>query len=309
VTTDNEYRFFPGCLIRARLPHIEKSARLVLERLGVTLSDMEGASCCPNPVYFRDLDHEAWLTLAARNLAIAEKPMMTLCSGCYSTFRDAEHALDERPDLKQKVGGHLERLGLKVPSGSRVEHFARFLCEQVGPAALAERVVRPLKGLKVVFHPGCHLVRPSRTHAFDDPDNPTRLEELVWALGAEVLDYPRKMLCCGFTVMGADKDLSLRMGFDKLRIMKEAGAQAVVLICPSCMVQLDRNQRLIEQEFNTELSLPVFYLTELIGLALGESPDDLGLGLHLVNVRPLVEELLGPEADGDSSAPDQESDA
>ncbi|MBI4773803.1 MAG: CoB--CoM heterodisulfide reductase iron-sulfur subunit B family protein [Deltaproteobacteria bacterium] len=299
MTENNEYRFFPGCLIRARLPHVEKSARLVLNRLGVGLSEVEGASCCPNPVYFRDLDHEAWLMLAARNLAIAGKPMMTLCSGCYSTFREAEHALDESPMLRRKIGEHLDRLGLKLPSGSRAEHFARFLYEKVGPAKLEERVVRSLKGLKVVFHPGCHLVRPSRIHEFDDPDNPTKLEELVWALGAEVLDYPRKMLCCGFTVMGVDRDLSLRMGFEKLKIMKESGAQAVVLVCPSCMVQLDRNQRLIEQEFDTKLSLPVFYLTELIGLAFGESSDSLGLGLHLVDVEPLVRELLGLEEDRD----------
>jgi len=303
LTENYEYCFFPGCLIRARLPHIEKSARLVLERLGVELSELEGASCCPNPIYFRDLDHEAWLTLAARNLSLAEKPIMTLCSGCYSTFRDAEHALEKSAKLRHKIGEHLDRLGRKIPSGSRVEHFARFLFEKVGPAMLAEQVLRPLKGLKVVFHPGCHLVRPSRIHEFDDPDNPTKLEELVWALGAEVLEYPRKMLCCGFTVMGADRDLSLRMGFEKLEIMKDSGAQAVVLVCPSCMVQLDRNQRLIEQEFDTELSLPVFYLTELIGLALGESPDDLGLGLHLVNVRPLVEELLGAEEGRDSDVP------
>ena len=303
MTEDNAYSFFPGCLIRARLPHIEKSARIVLERLGVELSEMEGASCCPNPVNFRDLDHEAWLTLAARNLSIAERPVMTLCSGCYSTFREAEHALEENPVLRKKVGRHLERLGLKVPSESRAEHIARFLYEKIGPETLAEKTIRPLKGLKVVFHPGCHLVRPSRVHEFDDPDNPTKLEELVWALGAEVLDYPRKMLCCGFTVMGSDRDLSLRMGFEKLKLMKESGAQAVVLVCPSCMVQLDRNQRLIEQEFDTELSLPVFYLTELIGLALGESPDSLGLGLHLVAVRSLVEELLGPEEDRDSAVP------
>ena len=101
--------------------------------------------------------------------------------------------------------------------------------------------------------------------------------------------------------MGADRDLSLRMGFEELKLMKESGAQAVVLVCPSCMVQLDRNQRLIEQEFDTKLSLPVFYLTELIGLAFGESPDSLGLGLHLVDVQPLLEELLGPEEDRDSA--------
>jgi len=296
VLQDMSYTLFPGCLIRSRLPHLEKSSRLVLERLGLEFSELEGVTCCPNPTHFRDLDREAWLTLAARNLSLFQgdgKPTMTLCSGCHSTFREAEHALKANKKLRERIGKNLESMGRQYVPGLIVEHFARFLYEKIGPDRLKTAITHPLKGLKVAFHQGCHFARPSRLYKFDDPDNPTKLEELVRTLGAEVLDYPRKMLCCGFTVMGVDRDLSLRMGFEKLRLMKDFGAEALVLVCPSCMVQFDRNQRLIEREFDTELSLPVFFLTELIGLAMGESPRHLGLDLHLVNALPLANEVAG----------------
>ena len=293
---DLSYTLFPGCLIRSRLPHLEKSSRLVLERLGVELSGIEGVTCCPNPTHFRDLDREAWLTMAARNLSLFQgegKPTMTLCSGCHSTFREAEHVLKGNKKLRERVGQDLESMGRHYVPGLIVEHFARFLYEKIGPDRLQTAITRPLKGLKVAFHQGCHFARPSRLYEFDDPHNPTKLEELIRVLGAEVLDYPRKMLCCGYTVMGVDRDLSLKMGFEKLKLMKDFGAEALVVLCPSCMVQFDRNQRLIEREFDTELSLPVFFLTELIGLSLGESPENLGLNLHLVNPLPLANEMAG----------------
>jgi len=294
VADNRSYALYPGCLIRSRLPHLEKSARVVLNRLGVTLSELEGATCCPEGVGFRGLDEEVWLTLAARNLSLAgqaSKPLMTLCSGCYSTFRESEHLLAANKSLRDKVARNLESINRQYTPAPGVEHFARFLYEKVGPEALTGLVSRPLKGLKAAFHHGCHFLRPSHLLEFDDPDNPTKLEELVRALGADVIDYPRKMLCCGLTVAGVDPDLSLSMGFEKLKLMKDYGAQAVVLICPSCMLQFDLNQRRMEQEFGRTLGLPIFYLTELIGLAMGESADSLGLGLHRTGVRPLLDGL------------------
>lgn len=288
------FSFFPGCLIRSRLPHLEKSARVVLEKFHVTLSELKEATCCPNPIYFRDLDQETWLTLAARNLSLLAgdgRPMMTLCSGCYNTFRECEHTLAANQRLREEITQNLENIGREYVPDNGVEHIAPFLYEKIGPDRLATQVTRPLNGMKVAFHHGCHFVRPSHLHRFDDPDHPTKMEALIRALGADVVDFPRKMLCCGLTVMGVDPDLSQQMGFEKLRLMKAEGAEAVVLACPSCMLQFDHNQRLIEGKFDTKLSLPVFFLTEIIGLALGESPETLGLEQHRVDVLPLVRRL------------------
>jgi len=299
VSENESYPLYTGCLIRSRLPHLEKSARMVFDRLGVKLSELTGATCCPEGVGFRGLDEEVWLTLAARNLSLADqssRPMLTLCSGCYSTFRECEHILAENKSLREKVARNLENINRQYSPGPGVEHFARFLYEKVGAPALTELVSRPLRGLKTAFHQGCHFLRPSHLIDFDDPDHPTKLEELIRALGAETIDYPRKMLCCGLTIAGVDPDLSLRMGFEKMKLMKDCGAQAVVLICPACMLQFDLNQRRMEQVFGRELSLPVFYLTELIGLAMGESADSLGLALHRTDVRPLLDSLWNTES-------------
>ncbi|MEJ2717311.1 MAG: heterodisulfide reductase-related iron-sulfur binding cluster [Deltaproteobacteria bacterium] len=288
------YNLYTGCLIRSRFPHVEKSARVVFDRLGVEIREIANVGCCPEPVGMRSLDEEVWLTVAARNMSVlsaANRPVMTLCNGCYSTFRESEHLLSANKEYRETVNRHLASIGREYAAGLEVDHFARFLYEKIGPARLKELVVAPLRGLNVAFHAGCHLVRPFELLAFDDPENPTKIEELLRALGAEVVDYPRKSLCCGFTIMGVDADLSLKMGFEKLKNIKASGAQAVVVVCPACLQQFDVNQRQMERKFGAKLGLPVFYLTELIALALGESPESLGLDLHRTEALSLVQAL------------------
>ena len=288
------YNLYTGCLIRARFPHVEKSARVVFQRLGVGIEEVEQVGCCPEPVGMRSQSEEAWLTVAAHNMSVLAgdgRPVMTLCNGCYSTFRECQHLLADNEQYRETVNRHLAGIGREYTPGLEVEHFARFLYEKVGSQRLTELVTSPLRGLKVAFHPGCHLVRPSNLLAFDDPDNPTKIEGLLSSLGAEVVDYPRKSLCCGFTIVGVDADLSLKMGNEKLKDMKSAGAQAVVVVCPSCLQQFDVNQRQMERKFDNKLGLPVFYLTELIALALGESPEALGLAMHRTDAVSLVQAI------------------
>jgi heterodisulfide reductase subunit B len=291
---------YTGCLIRTRLPHLEKSVRAVFERFGLRLHEPEGVSCCPDPVGMRGADQDTWLAVAARNLAILGanvQPTIVLCSGCYSTFREAEHMLATTPPLRAKVEAALKRIGRSYSSPARVEHFARFVYEGIGPQRLASAMTRSWKGLPVAVHHGCHMVRPSHILAFDDAENPVKLDRLIQALGGEVVDFPRKMLCCGFTVQGVDDDLSLQMGYEKLKIMKDHGARAVVVMCPSCMLQFDVKQRLIEERFGARFQLPVLFLTEYIGLALGLSPRSMGLHFHRVDVLTLAREIF-PEEDG-----------
>jgi heterodisulfide reductase subunit B len=291
------YTLYTGCLIRSRLPHVERSARAALERLGVELFDAKGVSCCPEPVGMRSLSPEVWLTLAARNLSIlaeSGRPVMTLCNGCYATFREAEHLLSRDNGSRERIGRNLGLIGREC-SAPEVEHFARFVYEKVGPDRLKRLTALRLTGLKAAFHPGCHLSRPQGLLDFDDPENPTKIEEILGAVGIEVVDYPRKSLCCGFALAGVDADLSLTMGFEKLKAMKLSGAQAVVVTCPSCLLQFDVNQQQMERKFETKLGLPVFYLTELLALALGESRESLGFGLHRVSASSVLEALLSGE--------------
>lgn len=302
--TQWSYTLYTGCLIRSRLPHVEKSARAALGRLGVDLFEAKGVGCCPEPVGMRSVSQDAWLTLAARNLSIlaeAGRPVMTLCNGCYSTFREAEHLLSRDNGCRQTVGRHLASIGRTYVSGPEVEHAARFVYEKIGPDRLRQLTVLPLIGLRAALHAGCHFSRPQALLDFDDPENPTRLEELMGALGIEVVDYPRKSLCCGFSIAGVDANLSLKMAFEKLKDMKASGAQAVVVVCPSCFMQFDLNQQQMERTFEVKLGVPVLYLTELIALALGEPVQSLGLDLHRVRAMSLIDGLLsgrhGPETE------------
>jgi heterodisulfide reductase subunit B len=295
MVDDASFSLYTGCLIRNRLPHLEKSARAVFDRFGIQFSDLEGASCCPEPVGMRGMDQETWLTMAARNLALARndsKALMTICSGCYSTFREAQHLLTKDSSLREKTDHILQNIGYQYVPGPPVEHFARFIFEKIGIDKLSSRVTDTWKGLPVAFHYGCHFLRPSHIIEFDDPENPTKLEALVHVLGAAVVDYPRKMLCCGFPTQAVDPDISLRMAYEKLKIMKEYEARAVIVVCPSCYLQFDLMQRPIEKEFNVSLQLPVFYLTEFIGLALGLAPSSLGLSYHRVDTLSIIREIF-----------------
>jgi len=299
---NSSFTLYEGCLIRARLPHLEKSARAVFDRFGIQFSGLEGASCCPDPIGIRGVDEETWLTLAARNLAIAGRhstPMMTLCSGCYSTFRHAEHLLAKNASVLEKVNNTLHALGYRYSPGLAVEHFARFIIEKIGADKLASQMTDSWKGLPVAVHYGCHFLRPSHIMQFDDPENPTKMEALLRALGAEALDYPQKMLCCGSPIQGIDAELSLRMAYEKLRLMKSHGAKAVVLICPSCYLQFDVLQKSMEQKFGLSLELPILYLTEFIALALGVPPSSLGLHLHRTDTRRLIREIFPEKDSGD----------
>jgi heterodisulfide reductase subunit B len=296
------FTLYTGCLIRARLPYLEKSARAVFERFGIQFSDSEGFSCCPDPIGIRGIDQETWLILGARNLALAarhSRPLMTLCSGCYSTFRHVEQTLAKNPSLLEKVNNKLKVFGYRYSPGFPVEHFARFIIEKIGADKLASQATDSWKGLPVAVHYGCHFLRPSHIMQFDDPENPTKLEELIRVLGAEALDYPQKMLCCGSTIQGIDAEVSLRMAYEKLMLMKAYGAKAIVVICPSCYLQFDLLQRSIEKKFDVSLKLPIFYLTEFVALALGVPPSSLGLYYHRTDTRSVIREIFSEKDLGD----------
>jgi heterodisulfide reductase subunit B len=295
MVEDASFNLYTGCLIKARLPHLEKSARVVFERFGIQFSELEGASCCPEPVGMRGMDQEVWLTLAARNLALARHnslPLMTLCSGCCNTFQEAQYILTKNSSLREKVNHTLKKINSRYSPGLAVEHFARFMFEKIGLDKLSSQVTESWKGLPVAFHHGCHFLRPSHVIEFDDPENPIKMEQLVSVLGAEVVDYPRKMLCCGFPIQTSDTDLSLQPAYEKLKLMKAYGARAVIVVCPSCYLQFDLMQRAMERKFDVSLQLPVFYLTEFIGLAMGLSPSDLGLNFHRIDTLSIVREIF-----------------
>lgn len=283
---------FWGCTIPARFPFIEKATRVALEALGVDIVDVAGFTCCPETTLVKAADEQAYYLTAARNLAVAEEaglPLLTPCNGCYSTFKSVLADLNKDWRLKRRINERLADLKLELKGDLDVWHMVEWMSEDIGPAALAKMVKKPLWGMRIAVHYGCHMLRPSPAVRWDSPTNPTKFEQLVRALGGTVVDYETRMDCCGGALdRVGERDKALGMCRHKIEDALEQGADALVVSCPSCFQQFDLNQAAILRESGTA-GLPVFYITELAAMAFGLGLDQLGLDMHRVATAPFLE--------------------
>ncbi len=289
-----KYALFLGCTIPARARNYELSLRKIASVLGIEFVDIEGFGCCGFPI--KSVHHDTFLLLAARNLILAEERSLDICcpcSACTSVLTEVNRKLSEDHELRQSV---LERLNLektyRFQDSIRVKHIARILYEDVGVEKISSQVKRQLSGLSVAPHYGCHYLKPSEIYdGFDDPGNPKSLDELIDAIGAKPISYEGKERCCGGAVLAMNENISLAIAEKKLRNVKEAGADAISLVCPFCSVMFDDNQKSIETKFSESYQLPVLYYTQLLGLALGFEEKELGLNMNKVKPTELVARL------------------
>lgn len=278
-----QYMFFPGCLARLKLPQVERSVRLVLSGLGLDLRDEPRFTCCPDPVVFRSSSRRDWLTLAARNLSLdSGLPIVTLCPGCASSLCEAGHLIDHDEEARKEVGESLSEAGidLRIPE---VSHFLKLMTDAAMMERIKVAVSRRFDGLRVACHYGCHLVRPSVAVDFDDPEKPTSLDALVSLLGAEPVDYEDKYMCCGRPSM--DEATSMGIAEQKLSGMKAAGCDLLVVACPFCFEQFDLRQVMLARKQGSNFDIPVVYITQLMGLAMGRSHEDMGFDLHRTKLK------------------------
>lgn len=269
------FLYFPGCTIPYRQNAYEASAIAVAGALGIELVTMRDFNCCG--LKAEVVDQRAALLLAARNLAIAEESgldLVTLCSGCYKTLSVANAMLKQGED---EVNEALARIGKRYDGGVEVLHFAQVLMSQMGCERIEAALKRCFHGLKVATHAGCHAIRPSEYVNVDSAEKPTRLDGLVRLTGAETVDYPRKNGCCGGPLLAISERLGMEVGREAILYMKEAGAQAVVTICPFCFIMFDGMQAKMQDEFGERYDLPSLYVTQLLGLAMGLDARRLGL--------------------------------
>jgi len=256
---------FVGCKIPARLPAYERSARAVLRRLGVELVELD-FTCCGYPA--RHLRLDAWLILAARNLAVARArglDVLTLCQCCYGSLRHAQHLLTHDEAMRGPVAAALEREGLFLSAGTRVRHLLDLLDREVGAEAIAARVTTPQRDRRVAAHYGCHALRPSDVVDLDSPHAPTVFERLIAATGATPVDWPRRLECCGAPIAETNPTIAGRMRTGKLADARESGADCLCTACPYCQEQLGGD------------GLPALLYPQLLGLALGLSRRALGI--------------------------------
>ncbi len=293
------YAYFLGCIMNNRYPGIEKSTRVLMDKLGVELADMEGASCCPAPGVFGSFDKETWATIAARNITIAEDmgaEILTECNGCFGSLHEANDLLKEDADMKCKVNSSLSEIGREFKGSTGVRHFAEVLYNDIGLDKLSEIMEKDLN-LNVAVHYGCHFLKPSDELQIDNPKNPKILDELVEITGAKSVPYTDKMMCCGAGggLRARDKEVTTSFTKEKLDNMTAANVDAIIDVCPFCHMQFDVGQTEVNEQYGTNFAIPVLHLAQLYGLAMGLSPEECTLDKQVVDPSALVEKMNTPK--------------
>jgi heterodisulfide reductase subunit B len=269
--------YYPGCSLEGTASEYDRSTRAVARSLGVELKELDDWNCC-GASSAHCLDEELSVELPARNLRLLEKQendLLVPCAACYSRLKKAHKEL-LRSDASSYEGKH------------HVNFLLDFLSRDDMVEKIRERVERPLKGLDVVCYYGCLTVRPPKVTDVSNYENPTHMDRVVEALGATVRPWSFKTDCCGSGLALARDDLVVRLSARILDMAREAGAEAVVVACPMCHANLDGRQRDMTRTLGREYKVPVYYITELIGLAFRSDEAGSWLGKHLTESTQLL---------------------
>lgn len=284
------YSYFPGCSQEVSTRAYDRSSRAVARALGLELLEIDDWNCCgSSPSYsLRDVESYA---LNARNLALAERDVpggdvVTICNGCFGMMDKTNRRLAEDGHLRREIDEALAVADLEYHGTLTVRHFLDVLVKDLGREAIVQKVTRPLAGLKVAPYLGCAFSRPS---AIDDTEFPTSLDDLLAWSGAEVVDYPLKAACCGGILMMSERqDVALKLVHTLLAEAVRRGASCLATACPLCHLNVEAYQGQVNSRFGTDFSLPVLFFTQLLGLSMGLSKEELGLGEELVSAEAIL---------------------
>lgn len=290
------FSLFTGCVIPIRYPGMEAATRFLATKLGINLVDVK-FGCCPSPSGLKGVHFDAWLSLAARNLCLAEEKgldVVTICSGCTNTLREANHILSMDEKKRLFVQELLARHGKRFAGSMKIFNLAEILARDeyldrleaaCSPTASG---LRPLTGLRIGTHYGCHYYRPASVMQDGEPDPrfplPESMELILESLGANIVEYNRPDLCCG-AAMGFNTgmtDRALEITREKLHWMNETGIDALAVPCPACFTQFDTGQMLLQRKNKLPRTFPVFHISELVAYALGSDEKSLNLEAHRI---------------------------
>lgn len=280
------YAYFPGCTSHSTSKEFEASTRAVAKKLGMELVEIPDWSCC-GATAAHGKSHLLNIALPARNLAIAEEmglDVTTGCAACYQQLANANISMIENNEIREKVNkvtGKPYKGTLKVKS----------IVEAIGiidPELIKTQIVKPLNGLKIAAYYGCLLVRPPKITGFDDPENPMFLDNIMRLAGAETLDWAHKTECCGASLPNTNLGVAVRLINKILKAAVESGANCVVVACPFCHLNLDWHQKNVNKQLGTTYDMPVFYFTQLLGLALGLNQQDLQFNTHFTDTQKVI---------------------
>lgn len=298
------FAYYPGCSGAGTSRENDLSTRAVCAALDLRLKEIPDWNCCgSSPAH--TVDHALSAALCSRNFSQAEtidlSNTLTPCPACLKNLHNAlEHMHD--PDFAAKVD-HLTQRPLTREHS--VKSVLQVIYEDVGPEELKKKIVAPLKGLKLVAYYGCLMTKPGRSMHFDDEENPVSMDVLMEACGASMLPFPLKVECCGASMGIPRNDVVARLSGRILQLADSLGADAIVVACPLCQMNLDMRQVQANAYYKTELNIPVFYYTQLMGLALGLPEKKLGLNKLIVSPEAVLEKLSGKDADTTEAKPDK----
>jgi succinate dehydrogenase / fumarate reductase cytochrome b subunit len=285
--------YWPGCVSRGFTPELHGSMAKVAPLLDLELIELDRAACCGAGV-IAEHNQELADTLNARTFALAQQTdgelMMNICSTCQGAQSESQERLDANSEYRSQINGNLAGEALSYEKGLTNKNFLWLLVEEIGLDALKPKVTRPLTDLRVGPFYGCYIVRPLERLGIE-PDRPRDryLHMVIEALGGTVIDYAGVYKCCGFPIVTMNKEASLTMAGRHLSDAVDAKADCLVVPCPLCHLNLDLQQPAAAKVVNRELGMPVLHLSQLVGLALGLSPKDLGMSKHVVRPTSVID--------------------
>jgi len=292
VTTENtslKYSYYPGCSLHASAGEYDLSTRELFSVLNIRLTEIPDWFCCgATPAH--NVDELLSLSLCAKNLELAEQvegDVAVACAACFSRLKTTQHVLAESPVKRKQVE---KAIDAPLHLESNVKHLLDILARDFGLERLAASVKKPLSGLKVACYYGCLLTRPTDVPNLDCVEAPTIMEDVLKAVGAETVTWTHRLECCGANFTLSRPGVVIQLSNAILDSAKAAGADCIMVGCPLCHGNLDIRQKEIEGVYSTDYGLPVFYLTQLVGMACGISAEKLGLGALIVNPMPLLRE-------------------
>lgn len=287
------FALYPGCAAKGATPELYQSTMAIVGRLGIDVVELAASSCCGAGVVTEG-EPDVALALNARTFAQAESlglDIMTICGTCQGVMAAANKRLKSEPGLLDRINRVLEPDGIAYRGTIQVKHLLWIIVREIGLRQLGAQVVKSLQGLRIAPFYGCYILRPSRDLGFDDPENPSSLEQVIRALGGEAVAYAGRTKCCGFPIILEKEAVAMAMSGANMKEAKEQGADCMVTPCPLCHMSLDIYQDRAGQAVNTQLNLPILHLPQLLGLAMGIPAKELGLARHLIPVDSILRRI------------------
>lgn len=283
------FALFRCCPTSAFLKQYETSTDAVLKKLDVSFVDIPEFGCCGYPL--KNYDFKSYILSSARNLCLAERQglnIITLCNCCYGTLAHVDHLMKEDASLRGEINGILRKEGLEYGGNVEVRHVLDVFYRDIGIDRIKQKITKKFNSPKIAAHNGCHLLRPREIVRFDDPEEPSILDQLVELTGAESVVWQTRLQCCGAPSWGINDDLSMDLTENKVNDARQSGAEFLCVSCVYCQLQFDRVQKILCKRRNRDDHLPSILYVQLLGLSLGIDEETLGIDQNELDIRGIL---------------------